>query len=120
MMATPADEEKLWLRKRIEEGETKRDAVEEELKNAEGSEKERLQLRLIELDGQLKEYARAICKLPAAPGMLWCERSAYIDCCKCARVRRRGVFGRSLCYYSTRAHPFLPLSFVAPPCPIGG
>ena len=64
MMATPA-EERLW--KKIEEVEEKRDAVEAELKNADGAERERLQLRLIELDGQLKGY---ISKLPAAPGML--------------------------------------------------
>ena len=64
MMATPA-EERLW--KKIEEVEEKRDAVKAELKNADGAERERLQLRLIELDGQLKGY---ISKLPAAPGML--------------------------------------------------
>ena len=63
MMATAA-EERLW--KKIEEVEKKRDAVEAELKNAEGAERERLQERLIKLEGQLEGY---ISKLPAAPGM---------------------------------------------------
>ena len=69
MMATPAEEEKLWLREEIRETKKKRDAVEAELENAEGAEKERLQERLIKLDGQLEGYATAIGKLPAAPGI---------------------------------------------------
>ena len=67
MMATPAEEEKLWLREEIRETKKKRDAVEEKLENAEGAEKERLQERLNKLEGQLEALYS---KLPAAPGML--------------------------------------------------
>ena len=66
MMATPA-EERLW--EEIRETKEEKKEVKAELKNAVGAERERLQERLVELDGQLKGYATAIGKLPAAPGM---------------------------------------------------
>ena len=63
MMATPA-EERLW--EEIRETKEEKKEVKAELKNAEGAERERLQLRLIKLEGQLEGY---ISKLPAASGM---------------------------------------------------
>ena len=66
MMATPA-EERLW--EEIRETKEEKKEVKAELKNAVGAEKERLQERLIKLDGQLEGYATAIGKLPAAPGI---------------------------------------------------
>ena len=65
-MATPA-EERLW--KKIDEVEEEKKEVKAELKNAAGAEKERLQLQVIELEGQLKALYTAISKLPAAAGM---------------------------------------------------
>ena len=67
MMATP-EKERLW--KKIDDVEEEKKEVKAELKNAEGAERERLQERLIKLEGQLEAYATAISKLPAAPGRL--------------------------------------------------
>ena len=67
-MATPAEEKEL-LWQEIRETKKEREEVKAELKSAQGAEKERLQLRVIELEGQLKALYTAIGKLPAAPGM---------------------------------------------------
>ena len=78
-MATLAEEKELLLWQMIKKTEKERDAVKAELKSAEGAEKERLQLLRIELEGQLKAYATAISKLPAASGMPRCEPSVYVS-----------------------------------------
>ena len=95
MATTAGKEELLW--QEIRETKKKRDAVEAELESAQGAEKERLQLRVIELEGQLKAYATAISKLPAVSGMLRCEPSV----CVCMHMRaipiRRCHVGR--CYW---------------------
>ena len=69
-MATPVEEEKAWLRKKIDEVEEEKKEVKAELKKVEGAEKERLQERLNKLEGQLEALYTAISKLPAAHGML--------------------------------------------------
>ena len=84
-MATPVEEEKAWLRQEIRETKKEREEVKTELKNALGAEKERLQLRVIELEGQLKAYATAISKLPAA-GMLCCGRCTHMGVMLSARA----------------------------------
>ena len=78
-MATPAEERELWLRGEIRETKKEREEVKEKLENAQGAEKERLQLRVIELEGQLKALYTAIGKLPAVSGMPRCEPSVCVS-----------------------------------------